>query len=147
MRAHLYRLTGVDLGAVHGISASTAQTIISESGTDMSKWPTDKHFASWLGLAPHNDISGGRVLRSYTRKTTSRAGQAFRQAAAAVIRADCAFGSFYRRLKSRIGPAQAIVAAAHKIACTVYCMLKYPVEYQSISAGEYEQRFREREIR
>ena len=86
MRAHLYRLTGVDLGAVHGISASTAQTIISESGTDMSKWPTDKHFASWLGLAPHNDISGGVVLRSRTLKTRNRARQAFRQAAEAVAR-------------------------------------------------------------
>src|SRR3989337_2773449 len=81
VRSHLYRLTGVDLVAVHGISASTAQIILSETGTDMTKWPSEKHFASWLGLAPHNDISGGRVLRSRTLPTSNRPGQAFRQAA------------------------------------------------------------------
>jgi len=113
----------------------------------MSKFPTEKNFCSWLGLAPHNEITGGRVIRSYTLKTHNRAGQAFRQAAASVMRADCAFGAFYRRLKSRLGPAQATVATAHKIARTVYHMLKFQLEYQAISATEYEQHFREREIK
>lgn len=147
VRAHLKRITGVDLVAVPGLSVSLAQTIVSEIGTDMSRFPTEKDFCSWLGLAPHNDISGGKVLRSYTLKTHNRAGQAFRQAAAAVIRADCAFGAFYRRLKSRLGPAQAVVATAHKIARVVYHMLKYKVEYQAVTTAEYEQRFREREIK
>ena len=74
-------------------------------------------------------------------------GQAFRQAAASVIRADCAFGAFYRRLKSRLGPAQAVVATAHKIAQVVYHMLKFKLDYQAVSAQKYDQRFREREIR
>lgn len=120
---HLKRIAGVDIVAVYGISISLVQTILAEIGTDMLRFPTDKHFCSWLGLSPHNDISGGMVIRSRTLKTQNRAGQAFRQAAAAVIRVDCAFGAFYRRLKSRIGPAQAIVAAAHKIARIVCCML------------------------
>jgi transposase len=143
----LKRIAGVDIIAVHGISVSLAQTIISEIGTDMSKFPTEKNFCSWLGLAPHNEITGGKVIRSYTLKTHNRAGQAFRQAAASVIRADCAFGAFYRRLKSRLGPAQAIVATAHKIARTVYHMLKFQLEYQTIRGEEYESQFREREIR
>ena len=147
VRAHLKRICGVDLVAVHGISVSLAQTIVAEIGTDMSKFPNEKHFCSWLGLAPHNDISGGKVLRSRTLKTRNRAGQAFRLAAAAVVRADCAAGAFYRRLKSRLGPAQAIVATAHMIARIVYRMLKDQVEYENTRAAEYEQRYREREIK
>jgi len=147
VRAHLKRICGVDLVAVHGISVSLAQTIIAEIGTDMSKFPNEKHFCSWLGLAPHNDISGGKVLKSRTLKTRNRAGQAFRLAAAAVVRADCATGAFYRRLKSRLGPAQAIVATAHMIARSVYRMLKDQVEYEAMRTEEYEQRYREREIK
>jgi hypothetical protein len=113
-RAEILRITGVDLVAVHGISASLAQTILSEIGTDMRKWPTEKHFGSWLGLAPHNDISGGKVLRRRTLKTDNRAGQAFRQAAASVIRSQCAFGAYYRRKKAHFGPMPALVATAHK---------------------------------
>jgi transposase len=87
------------------------------------------------------------VLKSRTLKTRNRAGQAFRLAAAAVVRADCATGAFYRRLKSRLGPAQAIVATAHMIARIVYRMLKNKVDYEAIRAAEYEQRYREREIK
>ena len=113
----------------------------------MSKFPEEGNFCSWLGLAPHNDISGGKVLHSYTLQTNNRAGQAFRQAAATIVRANCAFGAFYRRLKSRLGPEQANVATAHKMARVVYHMLKFHIEYQTITAGEYDQRFREREIK
>lgn len=145
-RAHILRITGVDLVAVHGMSDSLAQTILAEIGTDMRKWPDDKHFCSWLGLAPKNDISGGKVLKSRTMKNRNRAAQAFRMAAQSVIRSHCAFGAFYRRLKGRLGPAQALVATAHKIARTVYHMLKHRVPYHDIGAAEYNQRFREREL-
>ena len=145
-RAHLLRLTGVDLVAVHGISASIAQTIVAEIGTDMSKWLDDKHFCSWLGLAPKNAISGGKVLKSRTMKNRNRAAQAFRMAAQSVLRANCALGAFYRRLKGRLGPAQALVATAHKMARTVYHMLKDHVPYHDIGATEYNKRFREREL-
>lgn len=146
-RAHLLRITGVDLVAVHGISASLAQTIVAEIGTDMSKWADEKHFCSWLGLAPKNDISGGKVLKRRTLKNRNRATQAFRMAAQSVSRSHCALGAFYRRLKGRLGPAQALVATAHKIARTVYHMLKNRVSYHDMGAAEYEQRFREREMR
>ncbi len=145
-RAELYRITGVDLVAVDGISASLAQTILTEIGTDMSKWPTEKHFCSWLRLAPHNDISGGKVLRSRTLKTDNRAGQAFRQAAASVTRSDSAFGAFYRRKRAQLGPQQALVATAHKIARTVYYLLKNKASYHDIGAEAYEGQQREREL-
>jgi transposase len=146
-RAPILRIPGVDLVAVHGISASLAQTIVSEIGTDMRKWPDDKPFCSWLGLAPKNAISGGTVLKSRTMKNRHRAAQAFRMAAQSVLRADCAFGAFSRRLKGRLGPAQALVATAHKIARTVYHMLKDRVPYHDIGAAEYNKRFRERELK
>jgi transposase len=146
-RAHILRMTGVDLVAVHGISASIAQTMLSAIGTDMRKWPDEKHFCSWLGLAPKNESSGGKVRRSRTMKTRNRAAQAFRMAAQSVLRADCALGAFYRRLKGRLGPAQALVATAHKIARTVYHMLKERGPYHDIGAAEYNKRFRERELK
>jgi hypothetical protein len=145
-RQELYRITGVDLVAVEGISASLAQTILTEIGTDMSRFPTVKQFCSWLGLAPHNDISGGKVLRSRTLKTRNRAGQAFRQAAASVTRADSALGAFYRRKRAQLGPMQALVATAHKIARIVYFMLKRHVPYEKLSAEEYAQHQRDREV-
>jgi transposase len=147
VRQHLQRLCGVDLTAVHGISASLAQTILLEIGTDMNKFPNEKHFCSWLGLAPKNEISGGKVITSHVQKTRNRAGQAFRLAASAVMRAECAFGAFYRRQKARLGPAQAAVATAHLIARVVYRMLKYQVEYEPLSVQAYEQHYREQQIK
>lgn len=145
-RQELFRIVGVDLVAVTGLNTSLAQTILAEVGTDMSPWPSVKHYASWLGLAPHNDISGGKVLRSRTLKTNNRAGQAFRQAAASVTRSNSAFGAFYRRKCAQLGPAQALVATAHKIARTVYFMLKYKVPFEDIGAEGYETQQRQREL-
>jgi transposase len=145
-RRELFRIVGVDVVAVDGISTGLAQTILTEIGADVAAWPSVKHFASWLTLAPHNDISGGKILRSRTLKSDNRAGQAFKQAAASVIRSKSAFGAFYRRKRAQIGPQQALVATAHKIARTVYIMLKYKVPYQDIGATEYESQQREREL-
>jgi len=145
-RSLLYHLLGVDLVAISGLHASTVETIISEVGTDMSRWATDKHFCSWLGLAPHHDISGGRILRSHTLKTNNRAGQAFRLAARSVSRTQSVFGAFFRRMRAKHGPKKAIVATAHKIARTFYAMLKHRQPFQDIGADEYDQRERKREI-
>ncbi len=147
IRQHLKRISGVDVSAVDGFGVSLAQTVIMEVGTDMSKFPTEKHFCSWLGLAPKHEISGGKVLKNKTLKTKNRAGQAFRMAAHSVKQADCAFGALYRRLKARLGPAQATVASAHAIARVVYRMLKYQVEYEPLSVNEYEKRYREQQLK
>jgi transposase len=146
VEAQLIRLIGVNLAAVDGFGESVAQTILSEIGTDMSHWPTEKHFASWLGLSPHNDISGGKVLRSRTLPTSNRAGQAFRHAATSVARSPSAFGAYYRRKRAQGGPQFAQVATAHKMARTVYHLLKYRVPYVDIGMAGFEQKQREREV-
>jgi transposase len=91
IRKHLKRISGVDLSMVDGFGVSLAQTVIMEVGTDMSKFPDEKHFCSWLGLAPKHEISGGKVLKNKTLKTKNRAGQAFRMAAQSVKQAECVF--------------------------------------------------------
>jgi transposase len=146
VRAHLLRLTGVDLVAVSGISQSLAQVIIAEVSTDMSKFPTVKHFCSWLGLAPHNDISGGKVLQSHVLKTDNRAGQALRQAAQANAKSQSVFGAYYRRKRAYLGPEQATVATAHKIARVVYHLLKHGAVYEPLSAKDYDQQWQDREL-
>ncbi len=146
-RAQMARVIGVDLVAVMGLSAVTVQTILSEIGTDMDRFPTVKHFCSWLGLAPHNDISGGKVLRSRTMKVRNRANQAFRQAAQSVAQSDSSYGAYYRAMRARLGPKQAIVATAHKIARTVYHLLKMREAYREESAEEYDRKRRERELK
>lgn len=146
-RAQYARLIGIDLVAVTGIAASTVQTIISEIGTDMSQFPSAKHFCAWLGLVPRNDISGGKVLRSRTQKVTNRATQAFRLAAQAVARTDTALGAYFRSMRARKGPQQAIVATAHKLARIVYHLLKYGESYIEEDALDYERKRQEREVR
>lgn len=147
VQAEIIRITGVDIAAVDGLGAGLAQTILAEIGTDMSKWPTEKHFTSWLGLAPRNDISGGKVLRSRILPTRNRAGQAFRQAATSVSHTATAFGAFYRRKRTQGGPLHAQVATANKIARTVYHLLKYHVQYQEMGAEEFERQHRERDLK
>src|SRR6185503_17538208 len=104
-----------------------------------SRWPSVKHFCAWLGLAPRNEISGGKVLRSRTQMVVNRATQAFRQAAQSVSRSDSAIGAYYRAMRARKGPQQATVATAHKIARIVYHLLKYGQAYEEQSAAAYEQ--------
>ena len=147
VRKHLKRISGVDISLVDGLGVSLAQTVILECGTDMLKFPTEKHFGSWLGLAPKHEISGGKVLKNKTLKTKNRAGQAFRMAANSVKQADCAFGVMYRRLRARLGPAQATVATAYAIARVVYRMLKYKVEYDPLSVNEYQKQYEEQQVR
>ena len=139
---------GVDLVGIHGLNESTVQTIISEIGTDLSAFPTVKHFCSWLGLAPHNDVSGGKTLKSKTLKTQNRAGQAFRMAAqSASLSHTSAYGAYCRRMAARVGKAQAIVATAHKIARAFYHMLKHRVPFQAVTAEEYDRHVRQRQLR
>ncbi len=145
-RGDILRITGVDIAAAIGIGPGLAQTILSEIGTDMDKWPTEKHFASWCGVVPRNDISGGKVLRSRTSRTRNRAGQAFRQAAQSASHASTAWGAFYRRKRMQGGPLYAQVATANKIARAVYHLLKYHVQYEDIGAEEFERKHRERDL-
>ena len=99
-QGQLYRMTGVDLTRIDGVDAYTALKVVSEIGTDMTKWPSAKHFASWLGLSPNNRITGGRVISSKTKPSANRAAAALRLAANALHRSDSALGAFLRRKKA-----------------------------------------------
>lgn len=147
VRTPLFCMSGVDLVAVDGFDESTAQVLLSEIGTDMSKWPTEKHFSSWLGVAPHNDITGGKVVRSRTLKNHNRAAQALRLAARSVGRKECALGAYYRRMKARSGAAQAVTATAHKLARIVYHMLKDHRAFNPISLEAYTEQQHQREVK
>lgn len=147
VRAQWARMVGVDLVGVMGLSGSSAQTILTEIGTDMTRFPTVKHFCAWLGLAPKNDSSGGKVLRSRTMKVRSRANQAFRQAAESVARSPSSLGRYYRAMKARLGPQQAVVATAHKIARIVYHLLTTKEPYREECVEEAEQKRQERELK
>jgi transposase len=146
VRRQLFQRVGVDLTEVHGLHVSSVQQILAEVGTDMRKFPTVKHFCSWLGLAPHNDVTGGKVKRSRTIKNHNRAGQVLRLAAQSVGRGQSALGAYYRAMKGRIGAAQAIVATAHKLARIIYFMLRDRRPYQPISPEEYAQQQHSRQV-
>ena len=146
-RGLLAEVAGVDLTAIEGISASTAMTLIAELGIDMSQFPTEKHFASWLGLAPNAKKSGRYLNKKRTKPTASRAAWAFRLAASTLHRSQTALGAFFRRLKSRLGAPKAITATAHKLARIVYRLLKNGTAYVKQGLAEYEQHFRERTLR
>ena len=137
-RTALYRLTGVDLTDIDALHTSTAQTIISEIGTDMSKWPTYRHFASWLGLAPKNDITGGKIRKSRTLPGNRRASQAFKMGAQALLNSNSALGAQARALRARLGPGQAVAIMAHKLARIVYSMLKTKTPFAVASAADYD---------
>lgn len=146
LRSYLYQMAGVDLTAIDGLDVLTVQSILSEVGTDMRKWQSVKHFTSWLGLAPVNDVSGGKVLRTGTKTVKSRANLAFRQAAMGASKSKSALGSFYRRIRAKHGPGVAIVATAHKIARIFYVMLKQQREYISPDTSAYEAKQQQRAI-
>jgi transposase len=147
LSSSLYQIAGVDLTQIDGIQAITAQTVLTEVGTDMSKWRTEKHFASWLGLCPNNQVTGGKVKRRGTKKTDNRAATALRIAAQSLARSQSALGAFYRRIKARHGAPKAIVATAHKLARIIYHMLKNRVDYRDPGASYYDEYQRERAIK
>ncbi len=144
LRTSLYKLAGVDLTLIDGISVLTAQTVLTEIGLDMSKWASVKHFASWLGLCPQNSISGGKILKSGTKKTQNRANTALRIAAQSLSRSESYLGKFYRRIRAKSGAVQANVATAHKLARIIYYMLKNQKEYVDPGKDYFEKKYSKR---
>ena len=147
VQGQLYRMTGVDLTRIDGVDGFTALKVVSEIGMDMTKWPTAKHFASWLGLSPNNRITGGRVMSSRTKASANRAAAALRLAANALHRSDSALGAFLRRKKAHLGAPKAITATAHKLARIIYSMLRYGHGYVDAGAEYYERQHRQRALR
>jgi transposase len=147
IRDPLYRLAGADLTQIDSIGPYTALKLIAEIGTDMSRWPTHKHFTSWLTLAPKNKITGGRLISSKTQPSANRAATALRMCAMVVGRTSTALGAYYRRIAYRIGKPKAITATARKLATLVYRTLKGDLNYYDPGAQAYEDHHRARTLR
>jgi hypothetical protein len=147
VREPLHRISGVDLTQIEGIDETTSLVILSEIGLDMTRWPTVKHFTSWLGLCPHHRVSGGKVLSRRTKPCANRAATALRLAAACLHHSQSALGAFFRRMKARMGAPKAITATAHKLARLIYTMLKYGTTYVRQGMDEYEQQYRDRMVK
>jgi transposase len=146
VRDALYTFTGVDITQINGFGPYTALRLIGECGSDMSKWPTEKHFTSWLCLSPGNKKSGGKILSQKTMSTKSRASTLLRIAAVNVGKTDTALGAFYRRLAARVGKAKAVIATARKLAILFYSLLKNGGIYVERGAAHYEEQYRNRVI-
>lgn len=147
LRTPLHQLTGADLSQIDGIGPYNALRLLAEIGTDMTRWPTEKHFTSWLTLAPHNKISGGRLLSSRTQPSANRAAAILRLGAMNLGRTQTALGAFYRRLAFRIGKAKAITATARKLAVFVYRTLKDGFVYADPGAEAYDTQHRTHVVR
>jgi transposase len=145
---YVLQLSGVDLTTLDGFhSGYNALQLISEIGTDMSAWATEKHFGSWTGLCPGIKKTGGRRLSGARPKNACRAARILRMAAYSLMNSKSALGAYLRRLKARIGSPKAITATAHKLACIVYRMLKYGKSYTDVGMEYYERKYRERVLK
>jgi len=147
LRAELFRITGRDYTRIDGLDTLTVQTVVSEVGLDSSRFPTVKHFTSWLTLCPENRITGGRIKNSRTRKSANRAATAFRLAAQSLASSKTALGGFYRRLKARLGSPKAITATAHKLARIFYKLWTTGEIYEDKGAHYYEEQYKNRMLR
>ncbi len=146
LRTQLFKMCGVDLTRIDGINVTTALAVLSETGTDMSRFPTVGHFTSWLGLCPGTKITGGKVMSGKTKRVVNRAAQALRMAATALRTSQSALGAYFRRMCARMDKPKAVTAAAHKLARLIYTMLTKGEEYTDQGQDYYEERYRERAL-
>jgi hypothetical protein len=146
LRGELYRISGTDLTQIDGINVMNAQTIIAEVGVDMSRFPSEAHFASFLGLCPDNRITGGKVIRRGTKRVENRAATALRMAATSLWRSKTYLGAKFRRLRARLGAPKAITAMAHTLARLVYRMLRYGEQYVDKGMKYFEEKYRQHQI-
>ena len=147
LRAELWRLTGIDFSRIDGIDSLTAFTVLSETGFNMDAFPTEHHFASWLGLCPNHAITGGRVKRRRTKNVINRAANALRVAAQSLWRGKSYLGAFYRRMAARLGAPKAITATAHKLARILYRAVKFGQLYVDKGEQYLEEQHRQRNLK
>ena len=147
LRFELYRILGVDLTQIPGVQASLAHALYCEIGDDMSRFPSEHHFASWLGLCPNNRITGGKVLFTRTKKVKSRSAQLLRTAAQATAQSHSYLGDYYRRMRARLGPMMANVATAHKIARIIYHLLTTKEPYDESAFAAISERLQQKRLK
>ncbi|MFN2203900.1 MAG: IS110 family transposase [Caldilineaceae bacterium] len=139
-------LGGVDPLTIVGIGPLTALNLLSETGADMTRWPTEKHFVSWLNFSPGTRITGGKRISGKRPTSTNRASLILRQAASSIGRTRTALGAFYRRIAARRSKAVAVVATARKLACAYYRLLRYGGEYVERGADAAERDYHQRRL-
>ena len=138
VRREMYRQVGVDLFRVPGFNEETVLRLLSETGRELTRWPSEKHFASWLSVCPGTQKTGGKVISSRTQPNRNRAAEALRRAAVSAGRTETELGAYFRRKKAQKGPAAAVTATAHKMAKLYYVLVKEQQEYEPESAAKYE---------
>jgi transposase len=145
LHERLFLMVGVDLTRIDGLNPHSILKILSEIGTDMSRWPSVKHFCSWLGLSPGNKISGGkRIGNSRTTPSANRAATALRIAAQSLYSSQSALGGYFRRQKARLGSPKAITATAHKLASILFSMISNKRDYDPPEVNYYDVQYRKR---
>ena len=147
VRGEMYQMTRVDLTSIDGLNESSVLKILSETGSDISAWPTEKHFCSWLGLSPGNKVTGGKSLSGKTKPSANRAASAFRLSAFGLLNSQSALGAYCRRQRTRLGAPKAITATAHKLARIFYSMLKNGTEYVDKGQDYYEKQYHDRIVK
>jgi transposase len=146
LQEELYRIAGVDLTRIDGIQVQTAQVVLSETGVNMTHWEDEHHFASWLGLSPNHQITGGKVIRRGTKKVLNRATTALRLAAQTLHHSQSYLGAQYRRLRAKLGAPKAITAMAHQLARLIYRLLRFGTEYHDKGMEHYQRQYRKNQI-
>lgn len=146
LEAELHRIFGVDLTRIDGINILTAQVILSELGTDLSAFPSEAAFSSWLELAPRRDITGGKVIQQKSRESKNRVANALRMAAEALSHSDSYLGARYRRLRARMEGPKAVKAMARYLACLVYRLLTKGQDYIDRGAAYLEAKRTQRDL-
>ena len=144
---YLIAITGIDLCKIPGVNEITVLEFISETGVDMSKWKSAKHFAAWLNLVPNTKITGGKIISSKVQKKKNKAGQSLKMAASSLSNAKSPLGDEYRRMRAKLGGKGATLAMAHKLARIIYTMLKTRTEFNSDIISGDQKTFRERKIK
>jgi len=145
LRKELQRVFGVDLTKIPGIRTGIAQTLFGEIGPDFNKFRSASAFASWMGLCPDNDISGGKVLWVGTRKVKCRAATALRMAAQSLHHSKSSLGDFYRRMRAKLGAPKAITAAAHKLARIIFHLVTTRQEFDDSRFAADQLRYQKRQ--
>jgi transposase len=140
------RILGVDATTIDGIDVMTVQTVLAEVGSDLSAWKTERHWSSWLNLAPKRDVSGGRVIRHTREHRTNRVGNAFRMAAQSLIRSQSYLGARFRYLRAKLGGVKAVKAMARVLACLFYRLLTKGQIWVDRGTVEFEVRRQQREF-
>jgi transposase len=133
VKQYLFEIHGVDVMEIYGFKSTSALTVFSETGMDLKKmFPTEKQFLSWLNVVPDNKITGGKVISSRVKRKKNKAGQAFRDAANALWRAQNPLGDHLRRKKAKSGSKPAIVSTARKLAAIYYKMVTDKITFNPV---------------